>query len=142
MLNNITIEGRIVDAPTLRYNRDNVPFVTFCIANDRDYNRDITDFLDCIAFGKTAGFINDYFGKGSKILLRGSVQTSKWTDNNGANRKDWKIAVDHAYFMESATRQQNRNNVGQNPEPQPTKTQFAPDVSGEDFEEIGGNVPF
>lgn len=111
MLNTICIEGRLTDEPTLRFDRKNVPFCTFSIANDRDFDRETADFFDVIAFGKTAQFITDYFHKGSKILLRGRLSTSKWVDSHNQKRTDVKISVENAYFMES---KRNANNMQKN----------------------------
>ena len=69
------------------------------------------DFFDVIAFGKTAQFITDYFHKGSKILLRGRLSTSKWVDSHIQQRTDVKISVENAYFMES---KRNANNMQKN----------------------------
>ncbi len=109
MLNSVTIQGRLVANPELRFSRDNTPFCTFTIANDPDFQRDHADFYDMIAFGKTAQFIVDYFTKGRMILIKGSLSTSKWTDRNGAKRTDVKISVEHAYFCDSKPATQTEN---------------------------------
>lgn len=101
MLNSVTMMGRLVANPEKRSTRDGKFMTTFSIAVARNYDRDTSDFFDCIAFGKGALFVHDYFSRGQMILVQGTLQTSKWVDKNGTNRKDFKIIVDHSYFADS-----------------------------------------
>lgn len=59
------------------------------------------DFIDCVAWGNTATFINSYFSKGSKIGITGSVQSRTYEDNNGNKRYVTEINVTSAEFVES-----------------------------------------
>lgn len=59
------------------------------------------DFIDCVAWGNTATFINSYFSKGSKIGITGSVQSRSYEDNNGNKRYVTEINVTNAEFVES-----------------------------------------
>ena len=93
--------GRLTADPELRFAQSsNTPFVTFSIANQRDFDRSKTDFYDCMAFGRVGEFINNFWAKGRTILLKGHLQTNGWTDQNGKKHKDVKIIVDNAYFCD------------------------------------------
>ena len=59
-----------------------------------------SDFLNCVAFGKTGENINKYFGKGSKIGLTGRVQTGSYTDKNGQKKYTFDIIVDDFDFID------------------------------------------
>lgn len=59
------------------------------------------DFIDCVAWGNTATFISNYFSKGSKIGITGSVQSRTYEDNNGNKRYVTEINVTNAEFVES-----------------------------------------
>ena len=63
MLNHITLMGRLVRDPELRYTQSQTPVVSFRIAVDRDYSgRDggerQADFIDIVAWRQTAEFVN------------------------------------------------------------------------------------
>lgn len=137
MLNNITIMGRLTQDPEPHVSgRSGNAFTTFSIANDRDYDRETTDFYDCMAFGKTGDFIQNYFEKGRMILVKGHLQTSKWTDSNGKNRKDVKIIADNVYFCDSAK-------IYGNSRPTQENTTFAPAVNANDFTDVDDKeLPF
>lgn len=106
MLNNVIIMGRLVADPELRFSQNAQSFVTFTIANPRDYDRDKTDYYDCMAFGKTADLVNNYFTRGRSILIRGHLQTNIWTDTNGKKHKDIKIITDQVYFCDARKTEQ------------------------------------
>lgn len=105
MLNRITIMGRLVRPPELRYTQSNTPVATFALAVDRDYQNGgserQTDFIDCVAWRSTAEFVNKYFAKGSMAVVSGRLQSRKWEDKNGSNRVAWEVIVDNVYFGES-----------------------------------------
>ena len=92
--------GRLTADPELHFSQNNNAFVTFSIANQRDFDRSKTDFYDCMAFGRVGEFINNFWAKGRTILLKGHLQTNGWTDQNGKKHKDVKIIVDNAYFCD------------------------------------------
>ena len=100
MLNHITLMGRLVKDPETRYTKANDPVASFTIAVDRDFQKDQTDFISCVAWRKTGEFIGKYFRKGSMIALTGSLQSRSWTDKEGNKRISWEVNVDHAYFAE------------------------------------------
>ena len=65
MLNRITIMGRLVRDPELKYTASNTPVTSFTLAVDRDFGEKKTDFIDCVAWKQTAEFVCNYFHKGS-----------------------------------------------------------------------------
>ena len=105
MLNMITVMGRLTRAPELRYTQNQLPVVSFAVACERDYaqtgEKKETDFIDCVAWRKTAEFIHQYFDKGQMIAVNGRLQMRPWTDRNGNKRVSAEIVVDHAYFGEA-----------------------------------------
>ena len=70
MLNTIAIMGRLTHTPELRTTTSGKEVCSFDIACERSYSANgqrETDFLPCVAWGKTAQFIAQYFSKGSMI---------------------------------------------------------------------------
>lgn len=101
MLNQTTIQGRICRDLELRSTNTGVSVCSFSVAVDRDYakngNRE-TDFFDVVAYRQTAEFVSKRFIKGQQIVIRGQMQSRKWTDKNGSNRISWELIADAVYF--------------------------------------------
>lgn len=67
------------------------------------------EFFNCVAFSNVANFIEKYFRKGNKILVRGRVQTEKWEDKDGNARKTQRVYVATAEFCEKAPKTEDEN---------------------------------
>lgn len=101
MLNRITIMGRLVRDPELKYTASNTPVTSFTLAVDRDFGEKKTDFIDCVAWKQTAKFVCNYFHKGSLAVASGRLQLRDWEDQNGNKRRNAEVVVDSIYFGES-----------------------------------------
>lgn len=134
MLNYITLMGRLTKNPELRYTQQNTPVASFTLAVDRDYqpggNERQTDFIDCVAWRKTAEFVSKHFQKGSMAVVSGRLQIRDWTDREGGKRRSAEVAVDNIYFAER----------------KPTPNAVDVDVSTTTYSELsddeGGELPF
>ena len=87
MLNKSIIMGRLTADPELRHTQSDVAVTSICLAVDRDFKptngERETDFIDIVAWRNTAEFICKYFTKGQMATVVGSIQTRKYTDNDG-----------------------------------------------------------
>ena len=106
MLNHIVIMGRLARDPELKRTGSGVAYVKFSVAVERDIPDKNTgeravDFIDCVAWRKTAEFISNYFTKGSMIVVSGRLQINKWVDNDGSTRYSSEISTENVYFGES-----------------------------------------
>ena len=105
MLNHIIIQGRMVRDPELSVVGSGLSLVKFTVAVDRDRSEQDgtkkTDFIDCVAWRKTAEFISKYFAKGRMITLGGRLTIDSYTDKEGNKRKKAEVIVDNAYFADS-----------------------------------------
>ena len=78
-MNLVVLNGRLTRDPELKFGQSGKAYSRFSIAVDRpfqsssDKNSQTADFINCVAFGKTAEFIGEYFRKGRKILLNGKL---------------------------------------------------------------------
>ena len=81
MLNKAILMGRLTRDPELRYTQSNIPVVTFSIAVDRNYSNNggdrQTDFIDIVAWRRTAEFVSQWFTKGQMIVVVGSIQSRR-----------------------------------------------------------------
>lgn len=103
-LNKAVIGGRLTADIELKTTTSGISVCSFSVAVNRKTGKDQepkTDFIDCVAWRKTAEFISQYFKKGSSICVWGSIQKREWQDNNGNKRYATELVVDEAYFVDS-----------------------------------------
>lgn len=105
MLNVVAIMGRLVADPELRTTQQGTNVCTFRIACERSYTQKgqqrQADFVDIVAWGKTAEFICKFFQKGSMIAIDGSLQTRNYQDKNGNSRTAVEVVANNISFAGS-----------------------------------------
>ena len=106
-MNKVVLVGRLTKDPEIKSTSSQVQFVNFTIAVDRRFKdasgQRQADFISCVAWRQTATFINQYFRRGSKIGVVGSIQTRTYDDANGQRRYVTEVVVEEAEFVESAS---------------------------------------
>lgn len=105
MLNHVVLIGRLTAAPELRYTQNKKAVVSFRLAVKRDIGED-TDYINCTAWGKTAEFVDQFFHKGSLIVLIGRIQSNRWTDKDGKKHYDTEVVADRVWFGEPKKKEQ------------------------------------
>lgn len=105
MLNNITLQGRLVADPEMRQTEAGASVARFSIAVERNYKAKdgsrITDFLPCTAWRSTADFIGHWFHKGDQILIRGSLQSRSY-EKDGQKRTAYEVLAEEVNFCGGA----------------------------------------
>jgi single-strand DNA-binding protein len=103
MLNCIAIHGRLTADPELKTTQSGVPSCRFTVAVDRSYSKGekMTDFFSVVCWRGLAETVSKYFHKGKEIVVRGEMQSHKWTDKDGVNRVSWEIMADSVDFCGS-----------------------------------------
>ena len=97
-MNKILLQGRLTKDPEIRLTSKNDKVARFTIAVDRDFNREETDFINCVAFKATAAFIESYFTKGDMILVAGRLHMQQYTAKDGSNRTAAEVLTDNVWF--------------------------------------------
>lgn len=105
MLNNVVLMGRLTANPEVKHTANDVAVTSFTLAVDRSYvkageNRQ-TDFIDVVAWRKTAEFVHKHFFKGQLVAVQGTLQARNYTDKEGNKRKIYEVVADNVYFAES-----------------------------------------
>lgn len=113
-MNNVTLMGRLTRDPELQYSNNGTAFSKFSIAVPRDFKRDETDFINCLAFGKIAETIAEYLKKGKRIALQGRIQTGSYNNKEGQRVNTFEVVVDKFEFVDSAKSEENNKNVRSN----------------------------
>ena len=105
-MNLVVLNGRLTRDPELKFGQSGKAYSRFSIAVDRpfqssaDKNSQTADFINCVAFGKTAEFIGEYFRKGRKILLNGRLQMSQY-ESEGKKITTYVVIADSVEFGEA-----------------------------------------
>lgn len=105
MLNSCTFHGRFAADPELRTTQSGISTTSFCLALDRNAvgqdGKRPTDWIDFVAWRKTAEHICRYFHRGSEAVIHARCQTRSYQDKNGNNRKAVEFVVDDIDFCGS-----------------------------------------
>ncbi|OFB49361.1 single-stranded DNA-binding protein [Staphylococcus haemolyticus] len=107
-MTNLTIlTGRITKDLELKQ-AGQTQVTNFSLAVDNPFKKDDTSFFDIVAFGKTAELLNNYCGKGSKILIEGNLKQDRFQDKEGNNRSVVRVIANRIEFLDSkGSNQQN-----------------------------------
>lgn len=120
-MNTVNLIGRLTNDPELKYTSNQKGYTRFCIAVDgmKDQNgKRRADFIDCIAWSKTAELIVQYFSKGARIGITGRIHTTNY-DNNGESRKFTDVIVNEIDFIETKSKAQDTGEQETKQEPEP-----------------------
>lgn len=106
-MNVVILMGRLCRDPEIRRtqggDRETV-VANYVLAVDRRFKKDgeqQADFIRCVAFGKSAEFAEKHLRKGTKMVVRGRIQTGSYTDQKGAKHYTTDVYVDEQEFAES-----------------------------------------
>ena len=104
--NKVILGGRLTADPELKQTQSGIAVVSFSVAVNRRFSKNATqqsetDFFNVTAWRATAEFVSRYFHKGQRIALQGSLQSRKYTANDGSQRTVYEVVVDNAFFCES-----------------------------------------
>ena len=131
MLNKAIINGRLTKAPELKQTNSGKSVCGFTIAVDRSRDREKTDFIPIVAWGKTAEFVNQGFGKGDLITIVGRIEVRNYDDKNGNKRTATEIIADEVLFGGS------KNTTNESEKPAESKN-----GGFEQIEDDGADLPF
>lgn len=113
-MNKAILVGRLTADIELKVTHNNKSVCSFQLAINRRFNQEKTDFISCIAWGKTAEVICQYTQKGDRLGVVGSIETRNWTDSDGVKRYATEVNVGELYLM-SAKRKENQKAIGDFP---------------------------
>lgn len=101
-MNKVILMGRLVSDPELRYT-DSTTIAKYTLAVNRKFKREgepDADFINCVAFGKSAEFADKYFKKGMLVAVVGSLRISTYIDKNDQKRWSTDVILDEQNFAE------------------------------------------
>ena len=107
-MNSVVLMGRLTRDPEVRYSQGERPncIARYTLAVDRRYrsqnsDQPTADYISCLAFGKFAEIAEKYFKQGTKITIRGRIQTGSYTNRDGQKVYTTDVVVEDQEFAES-----------------------------------------
>ena len=106
-MNKVILMGRLTRDAEIRYSQgeSSTAIARVSLAVDRRFRRDndeqTADFINCVAFNKTAEFLERFGRKGTKFVLEGRIQTGSYTNKDGQRVYTTDVVVENIEFAES-----------------------------------------
>ena len=125
-MNKVVLIGNLTRDPELNYAAGSgTPVCRFNLAVKRPFKKDETDFINCIAFGKTGETIAQYLTKGRQLAVAGNIRTGSYDAKDGTKRYTTDIVVETFNFI---------GNSGQaSTEPKEENNSFSDEMEEVDF---------
>lgn len=104
-VNKVILVGRLGQDPELRYAPSGTAVCKYHVATNHVWKdsagekKEKTEWHNCVAFGKLAEIISEYTRKGSLVFLAGRIQSRKWEDNEGREKRDTDIVTNEIQFL-------------------------------------------
>lgn len=99
-MNLVILTGRLTRDPELKYGQSGKAYSRFSLAVNRVGKKDEADFVNCVAFGKTAEIVGEHLRKGKRIGVQGRIQMNRY-EVNGEKKNTYDIMVDSIEFLEN-----------------------------------------
>lgn len=103
-MNKVILIGNLTRDPELTTTTSGVEICRFSMAVQRRFKNAEgeyeADFLNCVAWRKTAEFVHQYFAKGKKIAVVGNLQSRSYEAQDGTKRYVTEVVADEVEFVE------------------------------------------
>nr|WP_317355439.1 single-stranded DNA-binding protein [uncultured Agathobacter sp.] len=106
-MNRVILMGRLTRDAEIRYSQgeSSTAIARFSLAVDRRFRKEgdeqTADFINCVAFGRTAEFMERFGRKGTKFVAEGRIQTGSYTNKDGQRVYTTDVVVESVEFAES-----------------------------------------
>jgi single-strand DNA-binding protein len=102
MINKAILMGRLTRDPELRHTNSGTAVCSFSLAINNGFGENAqTDFINCVAWNKTAEFVSKYFSKGKMIIVIGRISTRSWDGPDGKKNYATEVVANEVSFGES-----------------------------------------
>lgn len=109
-MNKVILIGRLTKDPSLNFQSNSgLAICRFTVAITRQFKKDETDFINCVAFGKTGETIAQYITKGRQIAVTGSIRTGSYDGQDGVKRYTTDVIVESFEFIGSSNNNSSNN---------------------------------
>lgn len=112
MINRVVLTGRLTRDPEIRYTPGGVAVCSFTLAVNRTYTNQQgereTDFINVVAWRRTAENVANYLRKGNLCGVDGRLQTRSYDGQDGRRVYVTEVVADMVRFLEPASRNEER----------------------------------
>lgn len=105
-MNKVVLLGRAIKDIEVTQTQGGTSIAKFCLAVNRPFKKDETDFINCIAFGKTAEVLAQYIKKGNQLAIHGRIQTGSYDAKDGTKRYTTDVIVEGFDFVSGGNNNQ------------------------------------
>ena len=125
-MNKVILMGRLTRDPEVRYSQGEnaLAIARYTLAVDRRAARregePTADFINCVAFGRSAEFAERYLRQGTKIVVSGRIQTGSYTNRDGQKVYTTEVVVEESEFAESKANSAAPSNTNYQASPAPS----------------------
>lgn len=140
-VNKVILIGNLTRKPELRQTQSQTSVTTLSIAtNDRRKNssgeyENVAEYHDVVVFGRTAENCERFLDKGRQVYIEGKLQTRKYTDKDGNERRKTEILSNQVVFLST------KGAAGDSSYSRPSSDSGFSTPSN-DFGDDDGNIPF
>ncbi len=141
--------GYLGKDPETRYTPSGTAVTGFSVATTERWKdkqsgeqKEITEWHNCEAWGRTAEVCQEYLHKGDQVYLEGKIRTDEYEDKDGNRRWSHKIRVDSVQFLSTkGERSSGSSERSQHPTQRgPRPTEESATVGAND--DINDDIPF
>ena len=104
-MNKVVLLDRLTKDPEVRYTQtNNIMVASFSLAVNRRFAKEgeqQADFINIVAWNKTAEFCSKYFKKGQQVGIIGRIQTRNYEDKDGKKVYVTEVIAEEVYFADS-----------------------------------------
>ena len=114
MINRVILVGRLTKDPMLRKTQTGTSVTSFTVACSRRVGagqEPQTDFINCVAWNRTADIVSQYTHKGSLVGVEGRIQSRSYDDAQGKRVYVTEVVCDSVQFLESRSASENRGSM-------------------------------
>lgn len=114
MINRTVLIGRITKDLEPRTTASGAIVVSFTLAVERNIKKEgqaEADFINCVAWNKTAELMGQYLHKGSLIGIEGRIQTRSYDNQQGQKVYVTEVVADSVQFLESKKTSKSNENL-------------------------------
>ena len=105
-MNKVILIGRITKDLELRRTNSDLLYCKFTLAVNKAFKKNEADFINCVAWRKTAENLVKYCRKGSKIAVEGNIQTGSYTNKHGTRVYTTEVVAETIEFLDNVKKQQ------------------------------------
>lgn len=127
MLNKCMFIGNLGRDPEMKFTPSGKAVTNFSIACTEKYkDKEKTEWVNCVAWEKTAELCNQYLKKGNPVFIEGKMETRSWDDKDGNKKYKTEIIVHSVQFLGGKREASNEPRTGDFGEALPPAQPVAP----------------